>query len=78
MEANHKTERCKEIFGLLSDYLNLVTALLLAFGEQDQRVPLTHGKRLREALGTAGALVQTVRGAGYRFSAQAEQSDQGG
>lgn len=28
--------------------------LLLAFGEQDQRVPLAHGKRLREALRAAG------------------------
>ena len=28
--------------------------LLLAFGEQDQRVPLAHGKRMREALRAAG------------------------
>lgn len=28
--------------------------LLLAFGEEDQRVPLAHGKRLREALQKAG------------------------
>jgi two-component system phosphate regulon response regulator PhoB len=27
-----------------------------------------HVKRLREALGEAGAMVETVRGAGYRFS----------
>ena len=44
----------------------------------EERTVDVHVKRLREALGTAGALVQTVRGAGYRFSAQAEQSDQGG
>lgn len=30
-----------------------------------------HVKRLREALGMAGALIETVRGAGYRLSAQA-------
>jgi two-component system phosphate regulon response regulator PhoB len=29
-----------------------------------------HVKRLREALGRAGAMVETVRGAGYRLSAQ--------
>jgi DNA-binding response OmpR family regulator len=28
-------------------------------------------ERLREALGMAGALIETVRGAGYRLSAQA-------
>jgi two-component system phosphate regulon response regulator PhoB len=28
----------------------------------------THVKRLREKLGAAGALIQTVRGVGYRFS----------
>ena len=44
----------------------------------EERTVDVHVKRLREALGTAGALVQTVRGAGYRFSAQAEQSEQGG
>jgi two-component system phosphate regulon response regulator PhoB len=27
----------------------------------------THVKRLREKLGTAGSLIQTVRGVGYRF-----------
>jgi two-component system phosphate regulon response regulator PhoB len=29
-----------------------------------------HVKRLREALGPAGGLVETVRGAGYRITAQ--------
>jgi two-component system phosphate regulon response regulator PhoB len=29
-----------------------------------------HVKRLREALGPAGALIETVRGVGYRLSAQ--------
>ncbi|MCC6999017.1 MAG: winged helix-turn-helix domain-containing protein, partial [Deltaproteobacteria bacterium] len=28
----------------------------------------THVKRLREKLGSAGAYVETVRGAGYRFT----------
>jgi two-component system phosphate regulon response regulator PhoB len=27
-----------------------------------------HVKRLREALGSAGIMVETVRGAGYRFT----------
>jgi two-component system phosphate regulon response regulator PhoB len=31
----------------------------------------THVKRLREKLGTAGALIETVRGIGYRFAAAA-------
>jgi two-component system phosphate regulon response regulator PhoB len=30
-----------------------------------------HVKRLREALGEAGQMVETVRGAGYRLTAQA-------
>jgi len=29
-----------------------------------------HIKRLRESLGDAGAMVETVRGAGYRLTAQ--------
>ena len=29
-----------------------------------------HVKRLREALGVAGVLIETVRGAGYRLTAQ--------
>jgi len=29
-----------------------------------------HVKRLREALGAAGAMVETVRGAGYRLTAK--------
>jgi two-component system phosphate regulon response regulator PhoB len=29
-----------------------------------------HVKRLREALGAAGVLVETVRGAGYRLTAK--------
>ena len=28
----------------------------------------THLKRLREKLGSAGALIETVRGVGYRFA----------
>jgi two-component system phosphate regulon response regulator PhoB len=35
----------------------------------EERTVDVHVKRLREALGPAGALVETVRGAGYRFSA---------
>jgi len=29
-----------------------------------------HVKRLRESLGEAGSMVETVRGAGYRLTAQ--------
>lgn len=36
----------------------------------EERTVDVHVKRLREALGEAGAMVETVRGAGYRFSAQ--------
>jgi two-component system, OmpR family, phosphate regulon response regulator PhoB len=36
----------------------------------EERTVDVHVKRLREALGPAGAMVETVRGAGYRFSAQ--------
>ena len=44
----------------------------------EERTVDVHVKRLREALGVAGVMVETVRGAGYRFSAQAEVSGQGG
>jgi two-component system phosphate regulon response regulator PhoB len=36
----------------------------------EERTVDVHIKRLREALGAAGAMVETVRGAGYRFTAQ--------
>ena len=36
----------------------------------EERTVDVHIKRLREALGEAAAMVETVRGAGYRFSAQ--------
>jgi two-component system phosphate regulon response regulator PhoB len=36
----------------------------------EERTVDVHVKRLRESLGTAGAMVETVRGAGYRFTAQ--------
>jgi two-component system, OmpR family, phosphate regulon response regulator PhoB len=35
----------------------------------EERTVDVHVKRLREALGTAGAMIETVRGAGYRLSA---------
>ena len=38
----------------------------------EERTVDVHVKRLREALGTAGAMVETVRGAGYRLTAQAQ------
>jgi two-component system phosphate regulon response regulator PhoB len=37
----------------------------------EERTVDVHVKRLRESLGVAGALIETVRGAGYRFSGQA-------
>jgi two-component system phosphate regulon response regulator PhoB len=37
----------------------------------EERTVDVHVKRLREALGGAGAMVETVRGAGYRLTAQA-------
>jgi len=36
----------------------------------EERTVDVHVKRLREALGAAGALVETVRGAGYRITAE--------
>ena len=36
----------------------------------EERTVDVHVKRLREALGMAGGMVETVRGAGYRFTAQ--------
>jgi len=36
----------------------------------EERTVDVHVKRLREALGTAGPMVETVRGAGYRLTAQ--------
>jgi two-component system, OmpR family, phosphate regulon response regulator PhoB len=44
----------------------------------EERTVDVHVKRLREALGTAGVMVETVRGAGYRLSAQSESVQQGG
>ena len=38
----------------------------------EERTVDVHVKRLREALGPAGALVETVRGAGYRLTANAQ------
>jgi two-component system phosphate regulon response regulator PhoB len=44
----------------------------------EERTVDVHVKRLREALGTAGVMVETVRGAGYRLSAQGESAQRGG
>lgn len=38
----------------------------------EERTVDVHVKRLRDALGPAGAMVETVRGAGYRLTAQAQ------
>ncbi|MDR3452110.1 MAG: phosphate regulon transcriptional regulator PhoB [Rhodoferax sp.] len=42
----------------------------------EERTVDVHVKRLREALGAAGAMVETVRGAGYRLTAQAQVASQ--
>ncbi|MBM3387017.1 MAG: phosphate regulon transcriptional regulatory protein PhoB [Betaproteobacteria bacterium] len=39
----------------------------------EERTVDVHVKRLREALGEAGAMVETVRGAGYRLTAQIQR-----
>ena len=39
----------------------------------EERTVDVHVKRLREALGAAGAMVETVRGAGYRLTAQPQR-----
>jgi two-component system phosphate regulon response regulator PhoB len=44
----------------------------------EERTVDVHVKRLREALGVAGALVETVRGAGYRLSGQNQSEDRRG
>ena len=41
----------------------------------EERTVDVHVKRLREALGVAGVMLETVRGAGYRFSTQVKLSD---
>ena len=40
----------------------------------EERTVDVHVKRLREALGEAGAMIETVRGAGYRLAAQVAQT----
>jgi len=42
----------------------------------EERTVDVHVKRLREALGAAGAMVETVRGAGYRLTARPERPTQ--
>ena len=42
----------------------------------EERTVDVHVKRLREALGAAGSMVETVRGAGYRLTAQAQVASQ--
>lgn len=42
----------------------------------EERTVDVHVKRLREALGEAGAMVETVRGAGYRLTVQAVAANQ--
>jgi dipeptidyl aminopeptidase/acylaminoacyl peptidase len=51
--------------------------LLLAFGESDKRVPLAHGRRMRDALEAAGRPPQYVvyTGEGHGFSRLSNQLD---
>ncbi|GAC1527864.1 MAG: phosphate regulon transcriptional regulator PhoB [Ramlibacter sp.] len=44
----------------------------------EERTVDVHVKRLRESLGAAGALVETVRGAGYRITAQPQTPTRAG
>jgi two-component system phosphate regulon response regulator PhoB len=44
----------------------------------EERTVDVHVKRLREALGAAGGMVETVRGAGYRLTAQPQQAARAG
>ncbi|MGZ5179592.1 MAG: phosphate regulon transcriptional regulator PhoB [Ramlibacter sp.] len=44
----------------------------------EERTVDVHVKRLREALGDAGAMVETVRGAGYRLTAQPQAAARAG
>ena len=44
----------------------------------EERTVDVHVKRLREALGAAGVMVETVRGAGYRLTAQVQVTIAGG
>jgi len=41
----------------------------------EERTVDVHVKRLREALGAAGNMVETVRGAGYRFTEMTQTSN---
>lgn len=41
----------------------------------EERTVDVHVKRLRESLGAAGAMIETVRGAGYRISGQAHAAE---
>lgn len=41
----------------------------------EERTVDVHVKRLRESLGPAGAMIETVRGAGYRISGQAQATE---
>lgn len=41
----------------------------------EERTVDVHVKRLREALGQAGSMVETVRGAGYRLTAKPGAGD---
>jgi two-component system, OmpR family, phosphate regulon response regulator PhoB len=44
----------------------------------EERTVDVHVKRLREALGAAGAMIETVRGAGYRLAAQSSATSGAG
>jgi two-component system phosphate regulon response regulator PhoB len=44
----------------------------------EERTVDVHVKRLREALGAAGSMVETVRGAGYRFTALSQTANSAG
>ncbi|CAN5133706.1 S9 family peptidase [soil metagenome] len=61
----------------LAQAARIKAPLLLAFGESDRRVPLAHGKRLREAMAAAGSTPEwvTYENEGHSWRLVATQVD---
>ena len=67
--------RLQEFLAGIQASPNGVTLLDRVWGDHvyiDERTVDVHVKRLREALGGGGTMIETVRGAGYRITAQAQ------
>ena len=70
MEKKDVPSRILAIVGTaLVSFPLLAPILLSAAVFIEERTVDVHIKRLRESLGEAAGLIETVRGAGYRFSA---------